>query len=166
VAVSSNGHLRSPVVFDDIHYINREYDAFSAYSQSKTANILFAVEASKRWATDGITANALMPGGIRSNLQRHMSKDLMTPEFKTILDNYPWRTTEQGAATSVFVATSPLLEGLGGRYFQDSNEAVQIDPTKRSIVDDAGEPGGVATFALDPEAAARLWNLSLKSLVS
>jgi NAD(P)-dependent dehydrogenase (short-subunit alcohol dehydrogenase family) len=166
VAVSSNGHLRSPVVFDDIHYINREYDAFSAYSQSKTANILFAVEANKRWATDGITANALMPGGIRSNLQRHMPEDLMTPEFKTILDNYPWRTTEQGAATSVFVATSPLLEGVGGRYFQDSNEAVQIDPTKGSIVDDAGEPGGVATFALDPEAAARLWDLSLKSLVS
>jgi hypothetical protein len=107
-----------------------------------------------------------MPGGIRSNLQRHMPEDLMTPEFKMILDNYPWRTTEQGAATSVFVATSPLLEGVGGRYFRDSNEAVQIDPTKGSIVDDAGEPGGVATLALDPEAAARLWDLSLKSLVS
>ena len=166
VVVSSNSHLRSPVVFDDIHYINREYDAFSAYSQSKTANVLFAVEASKRWASDGITANALMPGGIRSNLQRHMSEDLITPEIKTVLESYPWRTTEQGAATSVFVATSQLLEGIGGRYFQDSNEAVHIDPSRESVVDYAGEPGGVATFALDPDAAARLWDLSLELVVN
>jgi NAD(P)-dependent dehydrogenase (short-subunit alcohol dehydrogenase family) len=72
VSVSSSGHLRSPVVFDDLDYAFREYDPFGAYGQSKTANVLFAVEATRRWAEDGITANALMPGGIATPLQRHV----------------------------------------------------------------------------------------------
>src|SRR4051794_40198191 len=72
VSVSSSGHLRSPVVFDDLLYRFRDYDPFSAYGQSKTANVLFAVEASRCWAGDGIAANALMPGGIATNLQRHV----------------------------------------------------------------------------------------------
>src|SRR5579859_1310837 len=74
VSVSSTGHLNSPVVFDDIHYREREYDPWTAYGQSKTANVLFAVEATKRWAGDGIYVNALMPGGIRTNLQRYVSE--------------------------------------------------------------------------------------------
>ena len=73
VSVSSSGHLRSPVVFDDLDYAFREYEPFGAYGQSKTANVLFAVEATTRWAEDGITANALMPGGIATPLQRHVS---------------------------------------------------------------------------------------------
>ena len=72
VSVSSGGHLRSPVVFDDIDYAFRDYDPFGAYGQSKTANVLFAVEATRRWAPDGIVANALMPGGIDTPLQRHL----------------------------------------------------------------------------------------------
>ncbi len=72
VSVSSGGHLRSPVVFDDIDYAFRDYDPFGAYGQSKTANVLFAVEATRRWATEGIFANALMPGGIATPLQRHL----------------------------------------------------------------------------------------------
>ena len=71
VSVSSAAHLRSPVVFDDIHFAFRPYDPWLAYGQSKTANVLFAVEATRRWAGDGITANALMPGAIPTNLQRH-----------------------------------------------------------------------------------------------
>ena len=63
---------RSPVVFDDLDYAFREYDPFGAYGQSKTANVLFAVEATRRWASDGLTANALMPGGIATELQRHV----------------------------------------------------------------------------------------------
>ena len=74
VSVSSSAHLRSPVVFDDIHFRSGPYDPWSAYGQSKTANVLFAVEATRRWADDGITVNALMPGGIRTNLQRHVSR--------------------------------------------------------------------------------------------
>jgi NAD(P)-dependent dehydrogenase (short-subunit alcohol dehydrogenase family) len=72
VSVSSSGHLRSPVIFDDLDYAFRDYDPFGAYGQSKTANVLFAVEATRRWAQDGITANALMPDGIATELQRHV----------------------------------------------------------------------------------------------
>ena len=72
VSVSSGGHLRSPVVFDDIDFAFRDYDPFGAYGQSKTANVLFAVEATRRWADDGIISNALMPGGILTPLQRHL----------------------------------------------------------------------------------------------
>src|ERR1700754_1400178 len=71
VSVSSSAHLRSDVHFDDIQFDHRPYDPWSAYGQSKTANVLFAVEAAKRWASDGIIANAVMPGGIRTALQRH-----------------------------------------------------------------------------------------------
>jgi NAD(P)-dependent dehydrogenase (short-subunit alcohol dehydrogenase family) len=154
VAVSSSAHHRSPIVFDDIHFENREYEPWSAYGQSKTANVLFAVEAAKRWAPDGITSNALMPGGIRTALQRHQDPD-NNPEIKAIFDNYPWKTVEQGAATSVLLAASPLLDGVTGRYFEDCNEAPEW------VEGDAlAGAGGVAAFALDPEAAARLWDLS------
>ncbi|HEX4249941.1 MAG TPA: SDR family NAD(P)-dependent oxidoreductase, partial [Pseudonocardia sp.] len=71
VVVSSKGHMTSPVVFDDLHFAFRLFDPWLAYGQSKTANVLFAVEATRRWASDGITANALMPGAIYTNLQRH-----------------------------------------------------------------------------------------------
>ncbi len=112
VAVSSSGHLRSPVIFDDLHYRFREYDPFGAYGQSKTANVLFAVGATERWAADGITANALNPGGIQTNLQRHVGgrEDIDRVVAQTSI---PIKTVEQGAATSVFLATRP--EGRGRR---------------------------------------------------
>src|SRR6202022_1780648 len=75
VSVSSSAHHRSPVVFEDIHFRNRPYDPWLAYGQSKTANVLFAVEATRQWAGDGITVNALMPGGIRTNLQRYATAE-------------------------------------------------------------------------------------------
>ena len=75
VSVSSSAHRRSPVVFDDIHFRQRPYDPWLAYGQSKTANVLFAVEATRRWTADGIAVNALMPGGIRTGLQRYVSQD-------------------------------------------------------------------------------------------
>ncbi len=102
VSVSSSAHLRSDVDFDDIHFEHRPYDEWSAYGQSKTANVLFAVEAAKRWASDGIIANALMPGGIRTALQRYVSAE----QLKT-WEEFPWKTTEQGASTSVLLAASP-----------------------------------------------------------
>jgi NAD(P)-dependent dehydrogenase (short-subunit alcohol dehydrogenase family) len=154
VAVSSSAHLRGNVDLDDLHFENRPYDEWTAYGQSKTANILFAVEAAKRWASDGITANALMPGGIRTALQRHVA-DSLTPEMQAVWDNYNWKTTEQGAATSVLLAGSPLLDGVTGLYFEDNNEALPNVP---------GENTGVAPYALDPEAATRLWETSLELL--
>ncbi|WP_440100439.1 SDR family NAD(P)-dependent oxidoreductase [Streptosporangium sp. H16] len=156
VSVSSSAHLRSPVVFDDIHFRERAYEPWSAYGQSKTANVLFGVEATRRWESDGITVNALMPGGIRTNLQRHVSQEELDRAIAAAADSgITWKTPEQGAATSVLVATSPLLEGVGGRYFEDCNEAGPNLPGTRT---------GVAAYALDPEAAARLWQVSVETL--
>jgi NAD(P)-dependent dehydrogenase (short-subunit alcohol dehydrogenase family) len=156
VSVSSSAHHRSPVVFDDIHFERREYEPWSAYGQSKTANVLFAVEASTRWADDGITANALIPGGIRTNLQRYVSEqELDQMRAAAGASDITWKTPEQGAATSVLVATSPLLEGIGARYFEDCNKAEIGKLSARN---------GVAEYALDPQAAALLWQVSLDTL--
>jgi NAD(P)-dependent dehydrogenase (short-subunit alcohol dehydrogenase family) len=155
-SVSSSAHLRSPVVFEDIHFRERQYEPWAAYGQSKTANVLFAVEATRRWAADGITVNALMPGAIRTNLQRHVSEeDLERLRTQAGGGAAHWKTTEEGAATSVFVVTSPLLAGIGGRYFENSTEAGLNQPGTRT---------GVAAYALDPEAAAQLWQVSLDTL--
>jgi NAD(P)-dependent dehydrogenase (short-subunit alcohol dehydrogenase family) len=155
VSLSSSAHLESPVVFEDIHFRERPYTPYSAYGQSKTANVLFAVEATKRWAADGITVNAVMPGGIRTNLQRHVPTEQMEERIRLAGSRFQWKTPEQGAATSVLVATSPLLDGVGGRYFEDCNEAGPNEPGSRR---------GVAAYALDPEAATRLWEVSVESL--
>ncbi len=156
VSVSSSAHLRSPVVFEDIHFRERAYEPWSAYGQSKTANVLFGVEATRRWESDGIAVNALMPGGIRTNLQRHVSQEELDRAIAAAAGSgITWKTPEQGAATSVLVATSPLLEGVGGRYFEDCNEAGPNLPGTRT---------GVAAYALDPEAAARLWQVSVETL--
>jgi NAD(P)-dependent dehydrogenase (short-subunit alcohol dehydrogenase family) len=153
VAVSSSGHLRSPVVFDDVDYRFREYDPFGAYGQSKTANVLFAVGATQRWADDGIVANALNPGGIATNLQRHVGGE---DYINRLRHQGGWsielKTPEQGAATSVLLASSPQLEGVGGRYFEDCHEA--------EVVDERAGPEGVARYAVDPANAERLWEVS------
>ena len=154
VAVSSSGHLWSPVVFDDINFRFRPYDPLLAYGQSKTANVLFAVEATARWSDDGIYANALNPGAIQTNLQRHVGGTVRTPvELQ--------KTPEQGAATSVLLAASPLLDGIGGRYFADCNEATLVDHRPDGFT----EPNtAVARYALDPGNARRLWDLSLEAV--
>jgi NAD(P)-dependent dehydrogenase (short-subunit alcohol dehydrogenase family) len=159
VSVSSRGHLASPVVFEDINFERREYTPFGAYGQSKTANVLFAVGATDRWADDGIYANALMPGGIATNLQRHLDEDFIArwlAEQERNGNQMKLKTPEQGAATSVLVATSPLLDGIGGRYFEDCTEAEVLEPGSEE-----GAVAGVATYALDRENADRLWELSL-----
>jgi NAD(P)-dependent dehydrogenase (short-subunit alcohol dehydrogenase family) len=156
VSVSSSGHLRSPIVWDDVHFAFRAYDPWLAYGQSKTANVLFAVEATRRWAADGITANALMPGGIMTNLQRHVSEEAMRRLRSG--SSLRFKTPEQGAATSVLVATSPALEGVGGRYFEDCAEAPVVDRRPE------GGSGGVARYALDPAGAERLWEESLRMI--
>ncbi|MGH7616338.1 MAG: SDR family NAD(P)-dependent oxidoreductase [Gemmatimonadaceae bacterium] len=158
VSVSSSAHLRAGVDFDDIHFLRRPYDPWTAYGQSKTANVLFAVEATKRWSGYGITVNALMPGAIRTGLQRHVT-DAELERLRSQMGSAAatWKTPEQGAATSVFVATSPLLDGVGGRYFENCNEAGPNEHGTRT---------GVAAYALDPEAAERLWEVSLEMVWS
>jgi len=154
VAVSSSGHLFSPVVFDDINFRFRPYDPLLAYGQSKTAVALFAVEATARWNDDGIYANALNPGAIPTNLQRHVGGTVRTPPELQ-------KTPQQGAATSVLLAASPLLEDIGGRYFGDCNEATPVDHRPEGFAEPAT---AVAPYALDPENARRLWELSVAAV--
>ncbi|MGA4791486.1 SDR family NAD(P)-dependent oxidoreductase [Nocardia sp. AB354] len=154
VSVSSRAHLNSPVVFDDIDFRARAYDPALAYAQSKTANVLFAVEAARRWAEDGIEANAVHPGAILdSNLVRHY--DRATVDQLRNSHRYTFKTLAQGAATSVYVATSPELAGTVGRYFENCREADPDNPTAAGI-----DAAGVAAYALDPENARHLWDLS------
>lgn len=146
VSISSSGNLIAPVIFGDMNFNFLAYDPFIAYGQSKTACALMAVEATRRWADDGIVVNALNPGAIATNLQKHTGGLKTPPERR--------KTIAQGAATSVLLAASPLLQGIGGRYFEDCNEAPVMH--KRPA-----DYRGVAAYALDPILAERLWNDTL-----
>ncbi|WP_020015033.1 SDR family NAD(P)-dependent oxidoreductase [Promicromonospora sukumoe] len=158
VALTSGAHMNSPVVFDDLHFRRRPYDPQLAYAQSKTANVLFVVEATRRWASDGIVANAVNPGGVATGLQRDF-----TPEMKAYLDRqeaagaFRYKTVQQGAATTLVAATAPELARSGGHYLDDCNES-------STVSDDAdlrGNSHAVKEWALDAEAARRLWHVSL-----
>jgi NAD(P)-dependent dehydrogenase (short-subunit alcohol dehydrogenase family) len=153
VVVSSVGHVNAGVDFDDINFERRPYDPWLAYGQSKTANVLFAVEAARRWAGDGIAVNALNPGRITAtNLGRHIGELADAPaSFEPTSTDVSWKSVEQGAATSVLLAASPLVDGVTGRYFEDCREAEPHQPGVRR---------GVAAYAVDPGAAARLWRAS------
>ena len=163
VVVSSSAHLLSPVVFHDIHFTSRPYDAMSAYAQSKTAAVLFTVAIAKKWAADDITANALHPGGVVTNIQRHFDQATLrsvgaVDEHDRLIEVPPgWKSRQQGAATSVLLAASPLLQGVTGRYFDDCNEAV--------VATEPGDlSGGVALYALDQNDADRLWDETTRLL--
>ncbi|MFE0116778.1 SDR family NAD(P)-dependent oxidoreductase [[Kitasatospora] papulosa] len=161
VVVSSGAHLGAPFDFEDPHFVRRPYDPWVAYGQSKSADVLFTVGA-RRWAADGITANALNPGYILTRLQRHVDDETMRA-FGVMDDQgnvkpLPYyKTPEQGAATSVLLAASPLLNGVTGRYFEDNQEA-------RIVEDQEDQPGGVAAHALNLEAADRLWEYGANAL--
>jgi NAD(P)-dependent dehydrogenase (short-subunit alcohol dehydrogenase family) len=156
VSVASIGHLFSPVVFDDLHYRFRPYDQWTSYGQSKSANVLFAVGAARRWGDDGIAANALMPGNVASTaLARHMSADDLAAFGETTsLALPPVKTVEQGAATSVLLAASPDVEGVTGRYYEDCAEA-------RQVSERGDHTAGVAPYVLDLDNAERLWQISI-----
>ncbi len=159
VSLSSTGHRLSPVVFDDVHFEHREYDKWRAYGQSKTANALFAVGIQQRFADAGIDAFAVHPGGIMTNLQRHLPEEEVAamgwddPEARGRMG---FKTPVQGAATSVWAATAAELAGQGGRYLEDCAEA---EPAVSGV-----RGRGVAAHALDPEAAERLWGLTEDTL--
>jgi NAD(P)-dependent dehydrogenase (short-subunit alcohol dehydrogenase family) len=157
VVVSSVGHINGEVIFDDANFERRPYDPWATYSQSKTANVLFAVEAGRRWASDRIAVNALNPGRIiDTKLSRHIGDVATAPDsFEPNSTGVSWKTVAQGAATSVLLAASPLLDRVTGRYFENCNEAEQAQPGIRR---------GVDVYALDPDKAARLWRLSVEML--
>ncbi|MFC4031360.1 SDR family NAD(P)-dependent oxidoreductase [Streptomyces polygonati] len=156
VSVSSAGHRRSPVRWDDVDFTGG-YDKWQAYGQAKTANALFARHLDTLGADAGVRAFSVHPGGILTPLQRHLTRQEMVDfgwvdeDGKPVNDSF--KTPEQGAATQVWAATSPRLDGLGGVYCEDCDIA-PLAPD-----DDPAAPG-VRSWAADPEQAARLWALS------
>jgi NAD(P)-dependent dehydrogenase (short-subunit alcohol dehydrogenase family) len=155
VELTSIGHRRSGINWDDPHYRSRAYDKWESYGQSKTANSLFAVGFNQRFADRGVTANAVMPGGIMTPLQRHLPREEMIAfgwidEAGKIAEGF--KTTEQGASTSVWAAVGPELEGVGGLYLENCAQAEPANPDVPH--------GGVWPWALDPEGADRLWAIT------
>ncbi|MER8056494.1 MULTISPECIES: SDR family NAD(P)-dependent oxidoreductase [unclassified Streptomyces] len=156
VSVSSLGHHTSGIRWDDVHW-RQGYDKWEAYGQAKTANVLFAVQLDRLGRDAGVRAFALHPGGILTPLQRHLAKEEMVErgwidEHGNLLHPEVFKTPQQGAATQVWAAASPRLDGLGGLYLEDCDVA---EPAP-----DNGERVGVKDWAIDPEQAARLWTLS------
>lgn len=144
VNLSSNGHVLSGMLWDDPNFTDESrYDKWLAYGQSKTANVLFAVELERRLADRGIHAFAVHPGVIHTELSRYL-----TPADFTSLGALELTDVAHGAATTVWAATSPDLDERGGLYLEDCRIAEPVRP---------GQSGGYAAHAVDPEQAARLW---------
>jgi len=159
-AVLHSAHAR-PVDFDDIHFDRRAYDPQIAYAQAKTANSLFAVEATRRWRDDGVVANAVNPGGVATGLQRNFStaqrESLAAAEAAGI---FTYKTVGQGAATTLVAAVAPEFAGVGGRYLDDCREAYTV-PNEATL---AEHPHGVKQWALDPTTADQLWRRSVSMI--
>ncbi len=162
VTLSSAGHHFAPVDIDDLTFERRTYDPLLAYGHSKSATIAFAVEAHRRWASDGITVNAVNPGGIATNLQRHL-----TPELADYFDRaeqsggFRYKTVQQGAATTLVAAVAPEFDSVGGRYLNDCAEA-EILYTGSGVE----HPDTVSHNALDPDLARAVWAGSLELIES
>lgn len=151
VALSSSGHAASGIRFDDVDFRKQPYDAGLAYGQSKTANVLFALEATRRWADDGITASAVMPGGIWTGLQRWWDPAVLADMKRRYVSGV--KTPQQGAATSVFVATRAQLGPGAPAYWEDCHPAEVVSRIADGL-------HGVVPHAIDPEVAQRLWTLT------
>jgi NAD(P)-dependent dehydrogenase (short-subunit alcohol dehydrogenase family) len=173
VSVSSLGHRYSPVVFEDPNFEHRPYDRWQAYGQSKTANILFAVELDAREKDNGIRVFSLHPGSIvGTGLEKYLTREeliaggILNADGTPILDpSRQLKTVAQGAATSVWCATNPKLDGLGGVYCENV-EVAEVMSERPAItnIGDSTRLKGVMAYAVDPQIARRLWQLSEKLL--
>jgi NAD(P)-dependent dehydrogenase (short-subunit alcohol dehydrogenase family) len=165
VNLSSAGHRFANVDLEDPNFLRTPYAEFVAYGRSKTANALFSVEFDRRHRGDGVRATAVHPGGIRTELVRHMDATvLQTMVDKINADHaargeppYSWKTIPQGAATSVWAGVVAPAEEVGGRYCEDCHVAKVVDDKNLGDIRE-----GVRSYALDPEAAKGLWALSEK----
>ena len=158
VSLSSIGHRRAPMNFDDPHFRSHPYDKWESYGQAKTANALFAVGFDKRFKDRGVRAFAVMPGGIMTPLQRHLPIEEQKAmgwidDDGKVRDGF--KTPAQGASTSVWAAVGAELDDAGGLYLEDLAQAVPWSPEHPW--------SGVMPHALDPEAADRLWALSVET---
>jgi NAD(P)-dependent dehydrogenase (short-subunit alcohol dehydrogenase family) len=157
VNLSSAGHRYSDVDLDDPNFERTPYDPWVAYGRSKTANVLFAVEFNRRHKESGVTATAVHPGGIRTELSRHLTREAMQALIDRINagnrttgePDFSFKTIPQGAATSVWAGVVAPADEVGGRYCEDCHVA--------EIVPDPASRKGVKPYALDPERAKALW---------
>lgn len=155
VTLSSSAHKYTPVDFDDLHFRRKPYDKWLAYGQSKTANILFALEFGRRLQDQGVRSFAVHPGVIVTNLIRHLDEGdfrHMKAESAAKRTRMVFKTVPQGAATSVWAATSPDLAGQNGLYLEDCGIAPEVTP--------GNHDSGYLAYARDGEAAGRLWQVS------
>jgi NAD(P)-dependent dehydrogenase (short-subunit alcohol dehydrogenase family) len=152
VSLSSRGHMRSGVDFDDPHFERRSYDKWKAYGQSKTANALFAVALDARGEAHRVRVFAVHPGAVMTDLVRSLTADELQA-IRAAIAGSTYKTPVQGAATSVWCATSAQLDGMGGVYCEDVDLAVPVGA-------EATQLWGVRPWAIDPDAAERLWTLS------
>ncbi len=156
VSLTSRVHQVSDIHFDDIQYHHRPYEKWEAYAQSKTADALLAVALTRHCNGQGITANAVSPGSIRTGLQQHMTYEEMRSlgwydEAGNLISLF--KTPEQGAATTAWASVGHELEGIGGLYLADCNEALPLEPG-------AQDNKGYMPYALNPDHAEQLWTLS------
>jgi NAD(P)-dependent dehydrogenase (short-subunit alcohol dehydrogenase family) len=173
---TSGGHRLSDIRWDDPHFTTG-YDGMLAYGQSKTANVLFAVELDRRWADEGIRGYAVHPGVVvGTNLGNSMPEEqvrainfsmgLIDESGRPIIDpDRERKTPQQGASTSVFAATSPLLADIGGVYLKDNDiSPLDNDPKPIDFGVEQDVPSDVVPHAIDPASAQRLWELSKRLL--
>lgn len=162
VELSSLGHRLAALDFEDPNFECRAYEPWTAYGQSKSANALFALALDTRGAAHGIRAFSVHPGGIVTDLAKYMSREdirargYIDDEGRPVIDpSRGMKTPEQGAATTVWCATSTQLDGKGGVYCENCDIALAVSP-------DSTEPFGVKPWAINPEFADQLWSLSEK----
>jgi NAD(P)-dependent dehydrogenase (short-subunit alcohol dehydrogenase family) len=166
VALSSRGHASGEVDFSDPNFDKRPYDKWAAYGQSKSANSLSAVELDKRGQEHGVRAFAVHPGGVLTDLVRYMTDEELSaygiyrekgvakiPDVTKVPERF--KTIEQGAATTIWAAVSPQLNGKGGVYCEDCDIAPMVPA-------DSKLNSGVRPWAVDKAAAEALWTLSEK----
>jgi NAD(P)-dependent dehydrogenase (short-subunit alcohol dehydrogenase family) len=153
VSLTSGGHAASDVDLTDWNFDHTPYDPFVAYGRAKTANALFAVGFSARYG-GAVRAYSVHPGGIHTELGRHMTPEVVAA-LRARIDGratkMTWKTIPQGAATTVWAATSSALDAHAGAYLEDCSVARVTEP---------GEDGGVRAYAVDPTRAEDLWELS------
>jgi NAD(P)-dependent dehydrogenase (short-subunit alcohol dehydrogenase family) len=153
VSLSSRGHRRAAVDFDDPHFERRPYDKWIAYGQSKTANALFALALDARGEAHRVRAFSVHPGAVVTELMRYMPDEEIRGAVAASSAESSLKNTEQGAATSVWCATSAQLDGMGGVYCEDCDIA-------QAVPADFPEQRGVRPWAMDPSLAERLWAMS------
>ena len=169
VSLSSSAHSLTGILWDDIHFRNNSYDKWMAYGQSKTASSLIAIEFHRRMVDKGVSGFSVHPGGILTPLQRHLQKEEMVALGWMDEDGSPsemaknfFKTTSQGASTTLWCATSPSLSGIGGVFCEDCD----IAKRKNEVDESLQRYFGVADWAVDTEEASKLWDVTEKMLAS